>query len=98
MTASVARIHPHNALLSKKQLAQHLGRSERWVELRVREGMPSIDPTARYGGRRFSLADVEGWLGESERVRARPMVERVAELEQEMAGLRARLRELEEER
>lgn len=96
MTATVARIHPHGALLSKKQLAQHLGRSERWVELRVREGMPSIDPTPRYGGRRFNLADVEGWLGESERARSRPMGERVAELEREMAGLRAKIRELEE--
>lgn len=96
MTASVARIHPHGALLSKKQLAQHLGRSERWVELRVREGMPSIDPTARYGGRRFDLAAVEGWLGESERQRARPVVERVAELERVVVGLVDRLRELEE--
>lgn len=93
--STVARIHPHGALLSKKQLAQHLGRSERWVELRVREGMPSVPPSARFGGRRFSLADVEGWLGECERVRARPVVERVAVLEREMAGLRARLRELE---
>lgn len=94
---SVARIHPHGALLSKRQLAAHLGRSERWVELRVREGMPSVDPTARYGGRRFDLAAVEGWLGESERVRARPVAERVAELEREMAGLRTRIRELEEQ-
>ena len=45
--------------LSKRQLAQLLGYSTRWIELRVREGMPS-----RLLGnqRRFRLSEVENWL------------------------------------
>lgn len=50
-----------DALLSKKQLAAHpsVRRSTRWVEQRVREGMPS-----QMGGNRrmFSLPAVLGWL------------------------------------
>lgn len=45
--------------LSKQQIAQHLGFSVRWVELRVAEGMPST----RMGGRlRFQISAVEDWL------------------------------------
>ena len=49
-------------LVTKRQLAQYLGRSTRWVEMRVREGMPSESPTTRYPQRRFRLSDVEAWL------------------------------------
>jgi hypothetical protein len=45
--------------LSKRQLAGHLNYSVRWVELRVREGMPC----ERWGNRlRFKVSDVEPWL------------------------------------
>lgn len=45
--------------LSKRQIAEHLGRSTRWVELRVREGLPS----KMIGGRRgFRLSEVEAWI------------------------------------
>lgn len=45
--------------LSKRQVAEYLGRSTRWVELRVRDGMPS----KMIGGRRgFRLSEVEEWL------------------------------------
>jgi hypothetical protein len=45
--------------LSKRQIADHFGRSTRWVELRVREGLPS----KMIGGRRsFRLSEVEAWL------------------------------------
>jgi hypothetical protein len=45
--------------LSKKQLAAHYGYSVRWVELRVRDGMPSH----RRGGQlRFLLSEVEAWF------------------------------------
>lgn len=45
--------------LSKRQLAEHLGFSERWVELKVRAGMPH----SRFGGRlRFQVSEVEAWL------------------------------------
>lgn len=47
--------------LSKQQLAGHLGFSVRWVELRVRDGMPC----ERFRGRlRFRASDVEAWLKE----------------------------------
>jgi hypothetical protein len=71
-------------LLTKQQLAQHLQRSTRWVELRTREGMPSIDPTRRYPGRRYNLHDVEQWLANSEPA---PSVDRVSRLEAEVARL-----------
>jgi predicted DNA-binding transcriptional regulator AlpA len=45
--------------LTKRQIADYLGRSTRWVELRVREGMPS----KMIGGRRgFKLSEVEAWI------------------------------------
>jgi hypothetical protein len=48
-------------LLSKKQLAAYYGYSARWIELRVREGMPS----EWIGGqRRFRLSLTDQWLRE----------------------------------
>jgi len=45
--------------LSKREIAAHFGRSTRWVELRMREGLPS----KMIGGRRgFHLSDVEAWI------------------------------------
>lgn len=45
--------------LKKAQLAEHLGYSTRWIELRVKEGMPS----EKWGGeRRFRITAVEDWL------------------------------------
>ena len=80
-------------VLTKRQLAAHLGRSSRWIELKVAEGMPSIAPTARYPHRRFRLADIEVWLRDG---RARPAttVERVAALEVKMALLTRMVEEL----
>jgi hypothetical protein len=45
--------------LSKRQVAQWFGFSTRWVELRVREGMPS---RMRGNQRRFVLSECEAWL------------------------------------
>ena len=45
--------------LSKRQVAAHYGYSTRWVELRVRDGMPSHQ---RGGQRRFLLSEVEAWF------------------------------------
>ncbi len=47
--------------VSKRQLADRLGYTTRWVELRVREGMPSRMVGAQ---RRFRASDVEHWLKE----------------------------------
>jgi hypothetical protein len=45
--------------LTKREIAAHFGRSTRWVELRMQEGLPS----KMIGGRRgFRLADVEAWI------------------------------------
>jgi hypothetical protein len=45
--------------LTKKQIAGHHGRSTRWIELRMKEGLPS----RMLGGRRgFRLSAVETWM------------------------------------
>ena len=45
--------------LSKQQVAGHYGRSTRWIELRMREGLPS----RMLGGRRaFRLSTVDAWM------------------------------------
>lgn len=48
-------------LLSKRQLSGELGYSTRWVDYRVREGMPYVQ--AR-GQKRFRLSEVLKWLDE----------------------------------
>jgi hypothetical protein len=78
-------------LLTKQQLARHLGRSTRWVELKMREGMPSLEPTTRFPGRRYRLRDVEAWLAAGERAQPR---DRVARLEAEVARLRSIVEQL----
>jgi hypothetical protein len=45
--------------LSRRQVAAYFGFSTRWVELRVREGMPS---EVIGGRRRFRASDCEEWL------------------------------------
>ena len=45
--------------LSKRQVAVMFGYSTRWVELRVRDGMPS---RLKGNQRRFLLSEVEPWL------------------------------------
>jgi phage terminase Nu1 subunit (DNA packaging protein) len=72
-----------SVLLTKKQLAVHLGRSTRWVELQVRRGLPVEAATDRFGGRRYDLAKVEAWLRAGEPVarREKSLTERVAALE-----------------
>lgn len=48
-------------MLSKRKLAEHLGFSTRWVELRMRDGMPSY---VQGNQRRFLLSEVEPWLAQ----------------------------------
>lgn len=51
----------HEPWLTKQELAKYLGFSPRWVELRVRDGMPC----ERFGARlRFQRTPVEQWLKE----------------------------------
>lgn len=48
--------------LTKRQLSERLGFSTRWVELRVREGMPCS--SIKGNQRRFLLSEVEAWLAD----------------------------------
>jgi hypothetical protein len=61
-TGRVFRLVPRTGFepwLSKRDIAAHFGRSTRWLELRMREGLPS----KMIGGRRgFRLSDVEAWI------------------------------------
>ncbi|MGA2166363.1 MAG: hypothetical protein ABSH36_18120 [Solirubrobacteraceae bacterium] len=77
-------------LVTKKQLAAHLGRSERWIELRVRDGMPVEDATDRYGRRRYNLSLVEEWLRGGRRIPAN-REDRISLLERSVADLAAQV-------
>ena len=56
--------HPHQPPLSYKQLANHLGVSERFIRARVAEGMPcGWDWSGKK--RRFKVPEVETWLREN---------------------------------
>jgi phage terminase Nu1 subunit (DNA packaging protein) len=79
-------------IVSKKQLCAILDRSPRWVDYRVREGMPVLERTDRYGGRRYDVAAVRAWLdaGRPQGAESREQLEaRVATLERQMAELLA---------
>lgn len=92
--STVVPIHRSlGVVLTKRQLARHLARSSRWIELKVNQGMPSIAPTERYRQRRFVLADVEAWLTDS-RAKRPSTAERVAVLEAEVASLMRMVDEL----
>jgi hypothetical protein len=94
MTASVHRIpRAGRQLVTKQQLASHLGRSPRWIELRVNEGMPS-ENLDRRGRRLFDLEAVEAWL-DAGVPRVVSVSERLALMEGEVARLRDRVRRLE---
>jgi hypothetical protein len=47
--------HASDMMLTKRQLAEHLGRSERWIELKMRDGLPCLPRTDRQGRRMFRL-------------------------------------------
>ncbi len=92
--SNVVQLRADGALLTKQQLARHLGRSTRWIELKVRDGMPSEPPTRRFPHRRFRLGDVESWLAGGGTSRLPAHSERLALLENEIASLRALVEQL----
>jgi hypothetical protein len=92
--SNVVQLRASEALLNKQQLARYLGRSTRWVELRVRDGMPSEPPTKRFPHRRFRVADVEAWLRGGGRPPLPAHSDRLAVLESEVASLRALVEQL----
>lgn len=75
-------------LLSKRELARELGRSPRWIEMRMREGMP-VQPRALPGEHaRFDLARVRAWLDKRASEAPAPSLEqRVADLERQVRRL-----------
>lgn len=77
-------------LLSKRQLAAELSRSPRWVELRMREGLP-VEPRATPTEHaRFDLGKVRAWLdGRAEQPAT--LEQRVAQLERRLGTLAAQL-------
>lgn len=77
---------PEDTILNKQQLAKHLGRSERWVEMKMAEGMPA-KPVDRFGRRRYSLREVHDWLETPQEER----LDRMAQLEARVAELERRL-------
>jgi hypothetical protein len=50
------------AWLTKPQLCDHLGCSERWIENRMAEGMPAWKIAGRI---KFKVSEVEPWLQEN---------------------------------
>lgn len=61
-SGQVAALRPEECTepwVSKRAVARHYGRSTRWIELRMRDGLPS----RMLGGRRaFRLSEVEAWM------------------------------------
>jgi len=74
-------------LLTKKQLASELGRSTRWVELRMKEGLPVLPRRLSGEHARFELAAVREWLDQRAERRVETVEERVARLERDVARL-----------
>jgi hypothetical protein len=73
---------PVGRLLSKKQLAAELGRSPRWIELKMRdEGLPVEPRASEQEHARFDLVKVRAWLEARAAVKTMTLEERVASLE-----------------
>jgi hypothetical protein len=79
-------------LLTKRQLAAELGRSTRWIELRMREGMPVAPRAGSREHARFDLTAVRAWLESRSATPRLPLEQRVEQLEREMSTLVAELK------
>ena len=81
--------------VSKKQLAAELGRSTRWVNYRMQEGMP-FDKGGPHGHPRFYPSQVKAWLEEQENTeKPLPPVKQIEALTKQIAKLNTRLDRLE---
>jgi hypothetical protein len=79
-------------LLTKRQLAAELGRSTRWIELRMREGMPAAPRAGPREHARFDLTAVRAWLDSRSATPRLPLEQRVERLERELSTLVAELK------
>jgi phage terminase Nu1 subunit (DNA packaging protein) len=88
MTGNVVHLNRSapGRLLSKKHLAAELGRSPRWVELRMREGLPVEPRRTPAEHTRFDLTRVQAWLVERAEQPA-TLEQRVIQLERQVAAL-----------
>lgn len=89
MSSNVVRLPTRHGLLSKKQLAAELGRSPRWIELRMREGLPVEPRKTPAESTRFDLEKVTAWLDARADEKPRTLEQRVAQLEARVATLAA---------
>jgi hypothetical protein len=81
----------HGRLLTKKQLAAELGRSTRWIELRMREGLPVVPRSTAMEHARFELDAVRTWMDGRGSARQPSLEERVGQLERQVNTLTAEL-------
>lgn len=79
-------------LLTKKQLAAELSRSTRWIELRMREGLPVAPRATAREHARFDLEAVRAWLTSRSGASRLHLEERVTQLEQQVHTLIAELK------
>jgi phage terminase Nu1 subunit (DNA packaging protein) len=78
-------------VLNKKQLAAELCRSTRWIELRMREGLPVLPRRTPSEHARFDLDAVRAWMERRANAAPQPLEARVARLERLVATLAAAL-------
>lgn len=83
--------HQPGRLLTKKQLAAELGRSTKWIELRMREGLPVEPRKTAHEHARFDLAKVRAWLDSRSERKPMTLEERVAMLERTVAAMSERM-------
>ena len=79
-------------LVTKRQLAAELARSTRWIELRMREGMPVAPRAGPREHARFDLTAVHAWLESRSATPKLPLEQRVEQLERVMTTLVAELK------
>jgi predicted DNA-binding transcriptional regulator AlpA len=52
----------YEPFVGKQQVARHLGRSRRWVEIAMKDhGLPSHPPAPGSNRRRFRLSEIDAW-------------------------------------
>jgi phage terminase Nu1 subunit (DNA packaging protein) len=73
--------------LTKRQLAAELGRSTRWIEFQMLEGMPVLPRRTRSAHARFDLDAVRTWLAARADGTPLPLEERVARMERQVVTL-----------